>query len=245
MKRSRATTLHRAAWMLAGLAAVLIAAALFAPPAPAQTQPPPHPPAAPRPLDPLTTEEEKIAEQVALEDSRVRELLGTGRRKLVSVSLFTLKPPSTERPPDTGGRPAWLGRYAEVVFFRYEGESGVRAVVNLEHRKVIEAGRVESRDVPLDETDVSEALGLALRDAEVVKALGAEASRYRAQVKVGAAAGRYVVQGLRVLGAEESDPCWSHRCLRLLFREGDVYRSEPIVIVDLTAQKVVVERREP
>jgi hypothetical protein len=53
------------------------------------------------------------------------------------------------------------------------------------------------------------------------------------------------VQGLRVLGAEEKDPCWSHRCVRLLFRDGDVYRSEPIVVVDLTAQKVVVERREP
>ncbi len=232
--------------MLAGLAVVVLAAVLFATTGPAQKQPRPRPPAEPRPFDPLTTEENKIAEQVALQDPGVRERLGAGRRKLVSVSLFTLKPPSVEPAPDTVGRPAWLGRYAEVVFFRYEGEFGIRAVVDLERRKVIEAGRVESRDVPLDDTDVAEALALALREAEVVKALGPGANRFTVPSKAapGAAAGRYIVQGLRVLGAEESDPCWSHRCLRLLFREGDVYRSEPIVVVDLTAQKIIVERRE-
>jgi Cu2+-containing amine oxidase len=246
MKSSRATALLQAQCFLAVVLAMFFVSVQLGPPTLAQTRPQPRPSAKPQPLDPLTAEEKKVGEQVALEDSRVRELLGTGRRKLVSVSLFTLKPPSAERQPDTGKRPAWLGRFAEVLFFRYEDESGVRAVVDLDHRKVTEAGRVESRDVPLDDTDVAEALDLALRDSEATKALGKDASRFRGQAKTaaGVSAGAYVVQGQRILGAEKSDPCWSHRCLRLLFRKGDVYLSEPIVLVDLTAQKVTVERRE-
>ena len=198
------------------------------------------------PLDPITAEEKAAAERVALADPRVAELLGTGRRQLISVELLTLKPGKEEMAAAAAGRPIQMGRYAEVVFFRYEGEFGVRAVVDLSRKAVTEVTRLESDQVPLTPDDLAEAFKLALRDTEVRGALGPSAERFRVeglQKVTGPAGERFIVRGLRVQASEESDPCWKHRCLQLLFRRGDVYLSEPVVVVDLTAQRVLVQRR--
>src|SRR6266849_4530672 len=197
-------------------------------------------------LNPLTAEEKAAAERVALADSRVSELLGTGRRGLVSVDLLALKPNKEEIAAAAAGLPIQMARHAEVVFFRYEGEFGVRAVVDLSRKAVTEVSRLESEQVPLTSDDLAEAYKLALRNAEVRSALGPDAERFRVeglQRTAGTAGGQFVVRGLRVQATEESDPCWKHRCLQLLFRRGDVYLTEPVVIVDLSRQQVMLQRR--
>lgn len=202
------------------------------------------------PLDPLGPEELRVAERIALADPRVREQLGTGRRELVSVDVFVPKPAQKEIGAAIAGQRIHMGRFAEVVFFRYEGEYGVRAVVDLEGKAVTEVTRLESRQVPMTPTDLGDAWRLALRNEDVRKALGPNVERFQVWQQARAAtAGRsreaYVVEALRVGAAEEKDPCFKHRCLQLLFRRGDTYLMEPSVIVDLSAEKVYVERRRP
>ncbi len=198
----------------------------------------------PLPFDPLTAEEKAAAERIALADARVRELLGTGRRRLVEIELLVTKPESEA--PVTSAAP--LGRNAAVVFFRFDGEFGVRAVVNISSQKVTDVSRLESAQVPLTADDLNEAFQLAVRNTEVTRTLGAAATHFQIETptKTAAVTGeRNIVRGLRVQATEESDPCWKHRCLQLLFRRGDFYLTEPTVIVDLTAQKVYLERRQP
>jgi len=207
-------------------------------------------PSAPRrlPLDPLTEDEKRAAERIALAEPRVQQLLGAGRRQLVSVELFVMKPPQEQIEAAAAGRAIAMGRFAEVIFFRPEGEFGVRAVVELPRGAVAVVDRLESQQVPLTQVDLAEAWQLASRDAEVRQALGADVDRFRVQgAPVGgvAARPRYAVEALPVEAVAENDPCYKHRCLHLLFRRGDAYLMGPVVVVDLSARKVYVERRAP
>ena len=199
------------------------------------------------PLDPLTEQEKHEAEQVALRDPRVQELLGKGRRKTVSVDLTLIKPSQEEIQAAAVGRPISMGRFAVVLFFRYEGEVGVRAIVDLAHGTVTEIARLSSDQVPMTADDLAEAWQLARRDEEIRRALGPEAERYeveRTSPGPGAAPPRFVVRALRVRASEEKDPCFHNRCLQLLFARGNEYLTQPMVTVDLSAQKVYVQRRE-
>lgn len=199
------------------------------------------------PLDPLTEQEKHEAEQVALADPRVQELLGKSRRQTVSVALIAIKPSQEEMQAASAGRSIPMGRLAVVVFLRYDGEVGVRAVVDLGRRTVTEVARLASEQVPMTAEDLVEAWQLARRDEEVRRALGPEIERYeveRTPPKPGAAQPGFVVRALRLRGTEEKDPCFRHRCLQLLFARGNEYLTRPTVSVDLSAQKVYVQGRE-
>jgi len=200
------------------------------------------------PLDPLTEDERRAAERLALADPRVQQLLGAGRRQLVSVDLFAVKPPREQIEAVAAGRPIQMSRFAEVVFFRPDGEFGVRAVVDLSRGAVAEVDRLASQQVPLTQADLTEAWQLASRDAEVRQALGTDVERFRVQgppVRGVAVRPPYSVEALPVEAVAENDPCYKHRCLHLLFRRGDAYLMRPVVIVDLSVRKVYVERRGP
>jgi len=199
----------------------------------------------PLPLDPLSPEEQRAAEQIALADPRVRELLGTAKRQLVSVDLFARKPPEEQLQGAAVGRRIEMGRMAEVMFFRYEGEYGVRAVVDLEKKTATDVSRLESAQVPMTPADLAQAWTIALRSDEVRKALGPDVEKFQVGPGTPGAKARpqYSVEALRVGATDEKDPCFRHRCLHLLFREGDAYLMKPWVIVDLSAEKVYIERR--
>src|SRR5260370_2197590 len=199
------------------------------------------------PLDPLTEQEKHEAEQVALRDPRVQELLGKGRRKTVSVDLTAIKPSQEEIQAAAAGRAIPMGRYAVVVFFRNEDEAGVRAVVDLAHETVTEVARLSSEQIPMTADDLAEAWQFARRDEEVRRALGPEAERYeveRTPPTPNAAPLGFVVRARRVRCTESKDPCFHHRCLQLLFARGNEYLTQPTVTVDVSAQKVYVRRRE-
>jgi hypothetical protein len=177
----------------------------------------------PQPLDPLTVQERQAAERVARADSRVRELLG-GEGRLSYVEFVSIKPEQeSER---------LAHRHAEVVFLQAKAEYGVRAVVRLgAEPTVTTVDKVSERDVPMTADDLEAARRLALQSPEVKAA--AEPRLEKAKV-----------EGLRVVGADETDPCYRGRCVRLLFKVGNDYLSDPIVVVDLTTSRVSVQRRK-
>src|SRR6266436_4325966 len=201
-----------------------------------QKQPPTH---QVLPLDPLTSAERKLAEQIAREDPKVRELLGN-RSQLISIALLFLKPEGEQVAVPT--KPVAIDRHAEVLF-RREDEAGVRAVVNLSKQSLVSADRITSMELPLTSEDISQAAKLALEDAELRKALGDEVKGYSAAAESpGTRAQQFAITGLRLFSKGEDDPCTRHRCVQLMFRRGRDYLADRTVWVDLTERHVSVER---
>jgi Cu2+-containing amine oxidase len=193
------------------------------------------------PLDPLTPEENASAEHLARNDVRVKELLGEGEVRLVSIETLALKPEpqmQTDR----------LERRAKVILFRPVGEVGVQVVVNLQHETVEDVKRVTASDVPMTVDDLKDAFQLALRDSQFQKAFGSLAQTYQVQIQLdGSKTGHPVenaVTGLPVRSQNKNDPCSRHRCIELFFRRGRAFLSEPTVVVDLSAKAVYLEERK-
>lgn len=192
-----------------------------------------------RALDPLTGDEQAVAERIARNDPKVKELLGETGVRLVSATPVLIKADSPEKTNVAQ-------RQIEVVLFRPQGEVGARVIVNLQQNGVAAVTRLASDQVPYTNDDLADAFQLALRDPEVVKTLGPAAQTFRPRTgPPGAATAENTVGGLPVRSPDPKDPCSTHRCLRLTFRRGTDYLSEPIVTVDLTAKRVYVEKRNP
>jgi hypothetical protein len=184
-------------------------------------------------FDPLTAEEREVATRVAEDNARVKALLGSGRHYLVSVELAT---PKMEK--EGGGR----RRHAEVLYYRYKGNHGVLALVDLGQRTVREVTRITGDAVPLVAAEVNDALALALQNTELTKLLGPKYQEYQVANQNAPETQPNRVEALRLLASSKKDPCYQHRCLSLLFRQGDTFLTGTSVIVDLTAQTVRVEQ---
>jgi hypothetical protein len=192
-------------------------------------------------LDPLTPEEQAAAERIARSDARVRQALGVSGVRLVSAVPVIIKRGESPEKIDLHQRTV------EVVLFRPEGEVGARVVVNLQQREAASFQRLESRQVPFTSDDLNEAFQVALRNPEVLKALGPEAQSFHVQgqkTEPGAAPPENEVTGLPVRSNDPKDPCSKHRCMQLLFRHGTDFLSMT-VDVDLTAKHATLARRQP
>ena|SRR5215471_7023608 len=192
----------------------------------------------PLPLDPLTPREREIAASLVREDARVREALGPGRVRLIYVDFIAIKSPEdsgspAEQPPR---------RRVDALFYRYDEDIGIRALVDLEKRAVVDVARVRGGSVPLSLEEVEEAARLAMADARVRRLVGERLSQFH--VATGPATADEVnsdrIEGLRVLGTSSQDPCYRHRCVVLFFRSKNRYEFLNRVVVDLTSQKVQV-----
>ncbi len=176
-----------------------------------------------RPLDPLTPRETQLAQRLARADARVRDLIGNRRSVTGSVDFVALKP----EPPDS-----FPVRSAVVEFYVYDGDYGVRALVDFRRQAVTEVDRIDREPIPFATEEIVTAKRLAMQDTSVRQKLGAEAERFR-------------VDWLGVTARDEHDPCFKHRCLQLLFsrrvRGRDLYLTRPAVVVDLTTQTVRME----
>ncbi len=180
----------------------------------------------PQPFDPLTAAERETALRLAEDNARVKELRGGGRQRLISVELSTAKTANSE------------SRSAEVLYYRYDGNQGILALIDLGQRNVREAARINGDAVPLVAEEVNEALALALRNQTVTNLLGPNYREFRVATPELQADQPNRVEALRSLASSPNDPCYQHRCLVLLFRQGENYLTEANVTVDLTAQTV-------
>ncbi len=192
------------------------------------------------PLNPLDREDKAVAERLARSDRRIRELVGEANVRLVLVQLVALKPESASE----SARPV---RHAEVVLFQPQGEVGARALINLASSAVEQVIRLDGSQVPMTSEDLADAFQLALRNEEVLKILGPTAKSYQVQsmsLTGTATPMENSVTGLRIRSSDEHDPCFKHRCLQLAFRHGRDFLSGPMIIADLTAKRVYVERKK-
>lgn len=193
-----------------------------------------------QPLDPLTPDETELAAQIASSDTRVKEALGKGRQLLVQVLFLALKSPDYRETNEPAQMK--IGRHAAVLFYIYESDRGLHVVVDLEQRAVSQITRLEGIAVPLAYQELTEAFDLALRNQKVRGLLGARVSEFQVAPLSFKERPRSLVEGLRVVAASPSDPCFKHRCIDLLFRLPQGYLTGNTVTVDLTAQTVRVER---
>ena len=184
-------------------------------------------------FDPLTPEERELATRVAEDNTRVRDLRGSGRQQLVSVELAT---------PKTGKESGEGSRHAEVLYYRYEGNQSVLALVDLGQHTVREVARINGDAVPLVTAEVNDALALALKNRELINLLGPTYQQYQVANQNSPETQPNRVEALRLLASSAKDPCYKHRCLSLLFRQGETFLTGTSVIVDLTAQTVRVEQ---
>lgn len=190
-------------------------------------------------LDPLTAAERRLAEGIAGEDARVRRLAGDGRVRLAYVELATPKIEGDRR----GGDDEPRGRYAEVLQYRFEDDSGVRSLVDLEKRAVLDVQRVEGNAVPLTREDLQEAVKLALDSGEVRTLLGREAARYVVAEPAATENPPYAIRALLVHSHARRDPCFRRRCVHLFFQQRDAYLTDS-AIVDLTERRVRIQPGE-
>ena len=208
-----------------------------------QSPEPRQPPSSERAaLDPLTQEEEATALRIARADGRVKEALAVDNVRVVSVIPVLIK---------RGDSPEKLDlhqREIEVTLFQPQTEVGARVLVNLREGSIASLQRLSSAQVPFTNDDLKEAFQLALRDAQVQRALGPAAESFRIESErpptATAAVPENVVSALPVRSNDPNDPCSKHRCLELFFRRGTDYLNEPIVTVDLSAKHVTVERNQ-
>lgn len=170
----------------------------------------------------LTPEEVQVARSVA--DPAVRAAFVTrGPLYLVAVERFRDKL-AEERDS--------LARFAVVTHYRYDGDLAIRTVVSLPRRAVVRTDTAAHAPTPLAPEELARARELALADSRVRETLGSHVNDV-------------VVEALVVRTASPRDPLFGRRVVRLLFRVGRDYMRDPVVLVDLTAERVVVEPAVP
>ncbi len=181
---------------------------------------PPKPPTIPQALDPLTESERTVAEKVARADGRVRELLVEGGR-LAHIAWFAPKPAEAS---------AAVQRHAELLFAIPSGAYAVRTVVSLgTTAAVVEAVRIDARNLPITDDETQEVWRIAQADQGVQNKLGRRIAEIRPEA-------------LRTYSEDPNDPCTRGRCYYLLLRVGNSYLSEPEITVELNSKRVLTER---
>jgi len=195
----------------------------------------PSPVAGPLPLDPLMASERAAAEQIARANPTAKEFL-TGRARLIYSDFIAVKRDPKVTDP--------VGRFADVLFYRYNDDTGLRLLVDLNAATVVDVTRVNGRSVPLAAGEIEEAARLALASSEVARLLGERAGSFR--VATGAATREQIndnrIEALRTLGSTPDDPCTRDRCVVLFFRSQNRYIALNQVVVDLTTSRVLVNR---
>lgn len=167
----------------------------------------------------LTTIEQDQARRLAASAVEQRALVV--RRPVVIGRVELLRAKGEDGEPSAE-------RHALVTLYRYEGDLGILAAVNLAKQAVVSLDTVPGLPVPLAQEEFDRARTLALADPEVRRSLGGDADRV-------------VIEPLVLRTSDTSDSLYSRRVVRLLFRIGQDYLSDPIVLVDLTAERVLLE----
>lgn len=202
---------------------------------------PPIVPQKVQPLDPLTPEEIEVARQVGSADQKVKAALGSGRQRLIQVEFFAMKPTDTSGDPER----LQMGRHARVLFYRYDSDQGIDAIVDLQRKAVVSVTKIQSAAVPLGADEISDAFNIAIRNDRVRTLLGARLNEFRVANLAQGERPETRVEGLRVVATSPRDPCYRRRCVHLLFRDRGGYLTGTRVTVNLTAQTTRVERTTP
>jgi Cu2+-containing amine oxidase len=175
---------------------------------------------APTPSDQeLSSGERDLAARLARQGLDQRALVQTGPLVLSRVELLRDK---------TQEEKGQSNRQALVTHYRYQGDLTIQSAVDLTSQRIISVDTASGVPAPLAEEEFTRARKLALADPAVRRALGD-------------ATDRVTVEPLLVRSADPKDPLFHHRLVRLLFRLGQDYLTQPVVMVDLSDGRVQVQ----
>lgn len=193
----------------------------------------------PLPLDPLTPGELARADSIVRSDARVREFLAGGRSRLIGIEFIAVKLPRDPSTPD-GVQPR---RTADALLYRYDTNQGIRVLVDIGKRAVLDIARVPGESVPINRDEVVDAARIALADPRVVRLFGDRMPAFR--VPTGAPtleeADQPRIEGLRTVAASRKDPCYRRRCVVLFFHVNNRYVQMNRVYVDLISERVFID----
>ncbi|MET1112606.1 MAG: hypothetical protein ABWX67_13875 [Allosphingosinicella sp.] len=158
------------------------------------------------------------ARSVAEASSRLRSMLAQPRTLFIGVELVRRK----------GDDNRELAPLYRVLHYRYSDDTTIMSLVDVARGRVTEESEARHAPVALAAAELAEARTLALANPRVARAL----ERYRE---------RLLVEPLVVRTSDPSDPWFGRRVVRLLFRVGQDYVSDPVVFVDLTGREVIVQ----
>jgi Cu2+-containing amine oxidase len=204
--------------------AAVSAAALLLPLAIGRAQPP----QVVRPLDPLTRGELALADSLVRAQPAFAALL-VGRTRLVSTDFIALKG-DEDRAAEAAGEVRRVTRVAELRYYVYERDTGVRALVDVSNRRVLETSQFPGAEAAISLEEVAEARRIAEADPAVQGAL-----RRLEQPAASLHLDYYPARD-----SAAPDGCAGRRCLQLVYvgRRGTL--SDPEIFVDLTSRRVVV-----
>lgn len=155
---------------------------------------------------------------VAEASPRLRSMLAEPRTVFIGVELVRRK----------GEEGRELAPLYRVLHYRYSDDSTISSLVDVGRARVTEESEARHAPVALAASELDEARTLALANPRVARAL----DRFRE---------RLLVEPLVVRTSDPADPWFGRRIVRLLFRVGRDYVSDPVVFVDLTRREVIVQ----
>jgi hypothetical protein len=168
------------------------------------------------PPDTLTAEERALAFRLA--EEAVAPLRTRAPMYLVASEL--IRPKGDE------------ARQALITHYRYDGDLAILTTVDFGRRQVVALDTVPHLVVPIVAEEVERARELALADPRVSRAV----APYRGELQV---------EAIQSRAASADDPLFGRRVVRLLFRVRRGWLDDPVVHVDLTAGRVLVEEGRP
>jgi len=172
----------------------------------------------PAPPMPLSDAETRQAASAALTELRRRDpALAAGRIFFVHAEMLNDKA---------------AGRRALVQHYRYEGDVTFTSIVDLAANQVVDVRSAAHVPTPLSPEEVSAAQTRALQEAPVRSLT----SQY----------GQVTLEPRAIRSTSPDDPLFGHRAIEFFFLTPRGYLvNTPRVIVDLTADRVLIQERPP
>lgn len=164
----------------------------------------------------LVPEERLAAERVAKSDARVLKVLGAGGPVLAGTSgvqidkadVLALASGATKRP---------AARYVTIALLNQATGKAAQVRVRLDDHAVIDVTPVPLTGVPIMNEEAAQAFSLARADARVRQAIGPTLDRFQLRLP-GQQSPPLAAEILPLRASTDRDPCFSGRCVEILFR---------------------------
>jgi hypothetical protein len=176
--------------------------------------------------------ERSQAFQGLLSEKEQQSLLGKprdiepGERVYFTKAEATTEKEDGSKPRDVDAAP----RTVVLTYYRYKTDEAIVTTVNVATKEVLKMEHIPHLPTPLADDEVTLAKELALKDDQVQKVLQPYGNKVEVSVLV------------PQVGEGDKTKKFGHRLVLLMFRVGQDYLVSPRVLVDLTEQKVEVEK---
>lgn len=188
----------------------------------------------------LSVGETMAAQEAARADPRVVSLIGRGPALAATSSVQIDKGEMAQFRATRGARTPL--RYLNIVLFNETTNRAAEVNVQLGNVRVLSAEPLALNEVPIFREEAEAALALAFANPKVREAVGPLISSFRIALPGSDEPMPYAAEVLPVAASSERDPCFTGRCVEIIFRAKSGYL--PLrVQVALATRTVTVIRR--